>query len=189
VSAEPVKAAEAVVEVSNAASRVPAGSSGSRDEQFEEFVAYVGPYLLRVALLLAGDLNHAEDLVQTTFERTYRHWGRAARTDPRAYARKILVNLRIDRWRRVRGEVLTSPDTLPQHATPGHADTVDGRNDIVRALAALPLAQRRVVVLRHLLDLTESETARELDVSVGTVKSHNARALARLRTLLTEGQQ
>ena len=39
------------------------------------------------------------------------------------------------------------------------------------------------------LDLTESETARELDVSVGTVKSHNARALARLRILLTEGLQ
>ena len=66
---------------------------------------------------------------------------------------------------------------------------MDGRNDVVRALAGLPLAQRRVVVLRHLLDLTESETARELAISVGTVKSHNARALARLRILLTEGQQ
>jgi DNA-directed RNA polymerase specialized sigma24 family protein len=46
-----------------------------------------------------------------------------------------------------------------------------------------------VVVLRHLLDLTEAETARELGVSVGTVKSQNARALARLRALLTEGGQ
>ena len=36
---------------------------------------------------------------------------------------------------------------------------------------------------------TESETAIELAVSVGTVKSHNARALARLRTLLMEGRQ
>jgi RNA polymerase sigma-70 factor (sigma-E family) len=152
-------------------------------------VAHVGPYLLRVALLLSGDLNHAEDLVQTTFERTYRSWGRARDTDPRAYARKVLVNLRIDRWRRARREVLASPDTLPQRATPSHADAVDGRNEVVRALAALPPAQRRVVVLRHLLDLTESETARELALSVGTVKSHNARALARLRTLLTEGRQ
>ncbi|MFD0575810.1 sigma factor-like helix-turn-helix DNA-binding protein [Dactylosporangium darangshiense] len=42
-----------------------------------------------------------------------------------------------------------------------------------------------MVVLRHLLGLTEAETAFELAVSVGTVKSHNARALARLRTLLT----
>jgi RNA polymerase sigma-70 factor (sigma-E family) len=162
---------------------------GSRDEQFEAFVADVGPYLLRVALLLSGDRNHAEDLVQTAFERTYRSWERARRTDPRAYARKVLVNLRIDRWRGARREVVTSPDTLPERTTPSHADTVDGRNEVVQALAGLPLAQRRVVVLRHLLDLTESETARELAISVGTVKSQNARALARLRTLLTEGEQ
>jgi RNA polymerase sigma-70 factor (sigma-E family) len=187
VNAEPVNAPE-VVDLSGAQPRVEAGPAGSRDEQFEEFVAYVGPYLLHVALLLAGDLNRAEDLVQSTFERTYRSWGRAYRTDPRAYARKVLVNLRIDRWRGVRREVLTSPDTMPERTAPGHADTVDGRNDVVRALATLPLAQRRVVVLRHLLDLTESETAQELDISIGTVKSHNARALARLRILLTEGQ-
>jgi RNA polymerase sigma-70 factor (sigma-E family) len=163
--------------------------SGGRDEQFEAFVADAGPYLLRVALLLSGDRNHAEDLVQTTFERTYRSWDRARGTDPRAYARKVLVNLRIDRWRRGRREVLTAPDTLPQGAAPGHADTADGRNEVVRALAELPLAQRRVVVLRHLLDLSEADTAKELAISVGTVKSHNARALARLRTLLAEGRQ
>ncbi len=188
MNAEPVSAAQAT-EPSGAHPPVEFRLSGSRDEQFEAFVANVGPYLLRVALLLSGDRSHAEDLVQTTFERTYRSWDRAHSTDPRAYARKVLVNLRIDRWRRAHREVLTSPDKLPQRTTPNHADTVDGRNEVVRALAELPLAQRRVVVLRHLLDLTESETALELEVSIGTVKSHNARALARLRTLLTEGRQ
>ncbi|GAA3220927.1 SigE family RNA polymerase sigma factor [Dactylosporangium siamense] len=164
-------------------------AAGSQDERFEAFVADVGPYLLRVALLLSGDWSHAEDLVQTTFERTYRSWERACAAGPRAYARKVLVNLRIDRWRRRRREVLTSLDALPDLATPSHADAVDSRNEVVRALADLPLAQRRVVVLRHLLDLTEAETAAELGVSVGTVKSHNARALARLRVLLLEGRQ
>jgi len=166
-----------------------APSPRSRDEQFEEFVAFVGPYLLRVALLLTGDRNHAEDLLQTTYERTYRTWDRARGSDPRAYARKILVNLRIDRWRGSRREVVTSPYLLPQHAMPSHADAVDERNEVVLALAQLPAAQRRVVVLRHLVGLTEPETAHELAISVGTVKSHNARALARLRTLLTEGRQ
>ena len=159
---------------------------GSRDEQFAAFVADVGPYLLRIAVLLSGDRGLAEDLVQATFERTYRSWDRARGTDPRAYARKVLMHLRVDRWRRTHREVLTDPDTLPQPATPSHADGVDGRNEVVRALAELPLAQRRVVVLRHLLDLTESETAKELAISIGTVKSHNARALARLRTLLSD---
>jgi len=188
VNAEPVSAPVDTVSAGPYPSiedRLP----GSRDEQFQEFVTHVGPYLLRVALLLSGDRNHAEDLLQTTFERTYRSWKRAYRTDPRAYARKILVNLRIDRWRGTRREVPTAPDALPEHPLPGHADTVDDRNEVIRALAQLPLAQRRVVVLRHLLDLTEAETAGELAISIGTVKSHNARALARLRTLLTEGRQ
>jgi hypothetical protein len=51
--------------------------------------------------------------------RTYRGWERARVTDPRAYARKVLVNLRIDRWRTTRQELLTAPETLPEHATPG----------------------------------------------------------------------
>lgn len=188
MSAEPVSAPEAI-EPSRAYRRGEDWVSGSRDEQFETFVAQVGPYLLRVALLLSGDRHQAEDLVQATFERTYRSWERAVRSDPRAYARKVLVNLRIDRWRKAHREMLTSPGTLPHQPTPSHSDTVDERNEVVRALAQLPLAQRRVVVLRHLLDLTEAETAIELDISIGTVKSHNARALARLRTLLIEGRR
>lgn len=187
MNAEPASAPEAAWP-SGARPGVDVRFPGSRDEHFEAFVADVGPYLLRIALLLSGDRDHAEDLVQTTFERTYRSWDRARSTDPRAYARKVLMNLRIDRWRGASREVPTAPDTLPQRTTPSHADAVDNRNEVVRALAELPVAQRRVVVLRHLLDLTESETASELAVSIGTVKSHNARALARLRTLLTEGR-
>lgn len=188
MNAEPVSLPEAATEPFGD-QYVDVRFPGSRDDQFEAFVAEVGPYLLRVALLLSGDRNHAEDLVQTTFERTYRSWDRVRSTDPWAYARKVLVNLRIDRWRRAHREVVTSPDTLPERTTPSHADVVDGQNEVVRVLAQLPLAQRRVVVLRHLLDLSESETARELAISIGTVKSQNARALARLRTLLTEGRQ
>ena len=184
MNADPVSATHAMER-----SAVEVGLSDIRDEQFEAFVADAGPYLLRVALLLSGDRIQAEDLVQTTFERTYRSWGRARKTDARAYARKVLVNLRIDNWRSTHWEVVTSPDILPQPTTPSHADTVADVNEVVRVLTELPLAQRRVVVLRHLLDLTESQTARELGVSVGTVKSQNARALARLRTLLTEGRR
>ena len=132
MNAEPVSAPDAI-DSAGAPMRDEGRPSGRRDEQFEEFVAHVGPYLLRVALLLSGDRNHAEDLVQTTFERTYRSWGRAVSTDPRAYARKVLVNLRIDRWRGgTHREVLTSLDTLPLRTLPSHADTVDERNEVVR---------------------------------------------------------
>jgi RNA polymerase sigma-70 factor (sigma-E family) len=158
-----------------------------RDEQFAAFVDAAGPYLLHTAELLCGDTARAQDLVQATFERTYRSWTRAREGDPWAYARRILVNLRIDGWRRTRREVLAAPRDLADATSPDHAAAVAARRTVVRALARLPLAQRRVVVLRHLLDLTESEVSRELGISVGTVKSHNARALTRLREILSEG--
>jgi DNA-directed RNA polymerase specialized sigma24 family protein len=45
------------------------------------------------------------------------------------------------------------------------------------------------VVLRHWLDLSVEETARELGVSTGTVKSHTSRGLAALHAALTVGAE
>lgn len=58
---------------------------------------------------------------------------------------------------------------------------MDLRDALVRALLTLPPRQRAVLVLRYLDDLPESEVARALGCSVGTVKSQASRALSRLR--------
>lgn len=167
--------------------RFRAGPAGPRDQEFVEFVRASGRYLLRTAVLLCGDPVRAEELVQATYERTYRSWRAARKGDPQAYARRVLVNLRVDGWRRTRREVIVDPGSLPEKAGPDDSGAVVARNTVVQALARLPLAQRRVVVLRHLLDLTEPEVADELGISVGTVKSHHARGIARLREIFTEG--
>ena len=52
------------------------------------------------------------------------------------------------------------------------------------AIRSLPLGQRKVVVLRHYLGLSVEETAGDLGVSVGTVKSQTSDALAALRRAL-----
>jgi RNA polymerase sigma factor (sigma-70 family) len=52
------------------------------------------------------------------------------------------------------------------------------------ALAALPHRQRAVIALRYLTELTETETAAVLEISVGTVKSQTFDAMARLRQSL-----
>jgi len=168
-------------------------SRRSRDEDFTAFVTDHQADLLRTAWLLCGDTHRAEELTQQALVRTYGAWSRAGAGDPLAYARRVLVNLRIDTWRRRRREVLVAPEDLPDDvAHPGtapHRSTADhqaDRDQLVRALATLSPRQRRVVVLRHLVGLPEADVAADLGISVGTVKSTSSRALAQLRATLSD---
>ena len=159
--------------------------AAGRDAEFAAFMSEHGDDLLRTAWLLCGDAHRAEELVQHALVRTYASWSRARREDPLAYARRTLVNLRIDTWRRRRREVLSAPEHLPETlSSSGHGPSED-RDQLVRALALLSPRQRRIVVLRHFVGLPEAEVAAELGVSVGTVKSTASRSLATLRTALT----
>lgn len=158
------------------------------DAEFTAFVSAHQADLLRTAWLLCGDAHRAEELTQQALVRTYGAWSRAGAGDPLAYARRVLVNLRIDTWRRRRREVLLAPADLPDDASPtGTAAPRDDaaryadRDQLVRALATLSVRQRRVVVLRHLVGMSEADVAADLGVSVGTVKSTSSRALAQLR--------
>jgi RNA polymerase sigma-70 factor (sigma-E family) len=162
----------------------PTRDAAERDAQFTAFMAEHGATLLHTAWLLAGDAHRAEELTQQALVRTYAAWARVA-GDPLAYARRVLVNLRVDTWRRRRREVLT--DEVPENAGPAdpHRTTHD-RDQLVRALALLTPSQRRIVVLRHLVGLPEAEVAAELGVSLGTVKSAASRGLVRLRELLAD---
>jgi RNA polymerase sigma factor (sigma-70 family) len=58
------------------------------------------------------------------------------------------------------------------------------RLDLVRAIGRLPMRQRACVALRFYEDLTESETARALGISVGAVKSQTYKALRRLEAIV-----
>jgi RNA polymerase sigma-70 factor (sigma-E family) len=166
----------------------------SAEEQFRLFAVEHTAALHRIAYLLCGDDHRAHDLTQIALERTYRRWNRLKDGNPFAYARRVLATARIDGWRRTRREVLQSPEdvVVAQEASrsPGSDSgaQVAERERLVRALRQLGPSQRRVVVLRHLLDRSEADVAVELGVSVGNVKSQGARGLARLRTLLSEGQ-
>lgn len=77
-------------------------SRASRDDEFAAFMARHQRDLLRTAWLLRGDAHRAEELAQQALVRTYAAWSRAGRGDPLAYARRVLVNLRVDTWRRRR---------------------------------------------------------------------------------------
>ncbi len=158
-----------------------------RDAAFTAFVEQSSPTLLRTAWFLCGDAHRAEELVQHALVRTYAAWSSASRGDPLAYARRVLMNLRTDSWRRRRREVLSAPEDLPEAGGRADEHTVThDRDELVRALALLTPRQRRIVVLRHLVGLSEAEVAAALGVSVGTVKSTTHRSLATLRAALSQ---
>jgi RNA polymerase sigma-70 factor (sigma-E family) len=164
--------------------RVRVIAAGTAAERFTAFATASTPALSRIAYLLCGDEHRAGDLVQLALERTYRAWGRVGDGDPFAYARRVIATARIDGWRRTRRDVLSDPADLRPAPVPDATRTVLDRDRLVRALRELPEAQRRVVVLRYLLDRSEAQTAEELGISTGSVKSSGSRGLARLRELL-----
>jgi len=158
------------------------------DADFTEFVAASSRRLLRTAFLVTGDLDAAEDLLQTALERAYLRWGRIRRRElPEAYVRQVIVNAATDSWRarrRVR-TVALDESRLPPSNDAG-VEGLPAREALLACVRELPAGQRAVLVLRYFDDLTEAETARVLGCSVGTVKSQHARAMARLRQLLPD---
>jgi RNA polymerase sigma-70 factor (sigma-E family) len=135
---------------------------------------------MRTAYFMTGDRHQAEDAVQTALARTYAAWSRACRGDPYAYVRKVLSNHVIDGWRRPHREETT--EAVPDRPTPGDlAHEIVQQDWLMHALGLLTRQERTIIVLRHFYDLLEADIATELKVSVGTVKSTNARALAKLR--------
>lgn len=162
------------------------GAAAGRDQEFTAFMVTAAPLLARTAWFLCGDEHRAEELVQQALMKTYVAWPAARAGDPLAYARRTLANARIDSWRKLRREHLTAPEDMPEDARASTADSQAQRDQLVRALALLTARQRRVVVLRHLVGLTENEVAQDLGVSVGTVKTTASRGLHRLRVLLEQ---
>lgn len=153
-----------------------------RDDAFTAFVEQATPSLLRTAWLLTGEHHVAHDLVQAALVRTYVAWPRVRPETAMAYARRILVNERTDRWRRHGAELAVA---TPPETPAANASTTEDRDVVVRLLATLPEQQRKVVVLRYYSDLSEQATADALNISVGSVKSAASRGLATLRTQLT----
>ena len=149
---------------------------------FSSYVAARRAQLFRTACLLCGDPHRAEDIVQDALARLYGAWDRVSRMDNvDGYVRRIIVNAHYsDRRRPWWRESAAEPPDVP--LKPGFP--LEDADAIRSALTALPPGQRRVIVLRHIWNLTIAETAAELGISTGTVKSQSTDALAALRRAL-----
>jgi RNA polymerase sigma-70 factor (ECF subfamily) len=139
----------------------------------------------RAAYWIAHDASAAEDIAQEAFLAAVRALGRFDRRRPFApWLHRVVVNRAIDhvRARTLRREV--GAHAVAETAAPD-ADAPDP--ELLTALAALPLEQRSVVVMRHLLGWTPGDIASALDLPRGTVNSRLRRGLDALAGELGEG--
>ncbi|MET7422669.1 SigE family RNA polymerase sigma factor [Dactylosporangium sp. NPDC005555] len=159
-----------------------------RADEEHAYAQYVSSRVLalrRTAYHLCGDWHEAHDLVQATFIKLYRHWGRVSAADsPDAYVRQVLVNVFLQHrgtwWaRNVRPFGELAEQRTPEPST-------EQRIDLRAALGRLAPGQRAVLVLRYWEGLDVAETARVLGCSTGTVKSQTSHALAALRRLMPD---
>ena len=156
------------------------------EQEFRDFVAARSGSLFRAAYLLTGHREQAEDLLQTVLAKVARRW-RHIRDRPETYGHRGLYHEQVSTWRRSSWGRETVTGQLPETVAGGdHAVDVELRLALAGALALLTARQRAIVVLRYVEDLSETEVATVLDVSVGTVRSTAHRALARLRACCPE---
>lgn len=154
---------------------------------FERAFSEHATALLRLAVLLTGHREVAEDLVQEAFVRTAPKLPGIAPEAVGAYLRQTTLNLWKNRIRRlVLERRVRSRQAADSQVAAGHP--VEERDRIRRALHALPPRQRACIVLRYYADLPEAEIAATLGCAPGTVKSQLSKALAHLRTELIDDE-
>ncbi len=156
-------------------------------------VAFVRRFQRRVyglAFSLVGDAGTAEDIAQEAMLRAWRH---ASVFDPRrasvaTWLLSITRNLAIDALR-MRRATPTDPDSLVELADPvkgpeATALDTDAASRLHRAIATLPLDQRRALVLAAFYGRTAQEVATSEGIPLGTAKTRIRAGMIKVRTLM-----
>jgi RNA polymerase sigma-70 factor (ECF subfamily) len=149
---------------------------------FQDF--YQANYGRTVALVTAitGDRAEAEDVAQETFARALARWNRLGGYDlPEAWVRRVALRIATDSGRRLRRAVkITGKLSAQRETPPAQPEDALGFSDLGRALRQLPLAQREVLVLHYLADLSVEQIAMDRGLPDGTVKARLAAGRRRL---------
>jgi RNA polymerase sigma-70 factor (ECF subfamily) len=174
-------------------------TGGDRSREFEEVALVHLDALYRSALRLTHNRSEAEDLVQETCLRAFRGFHRFnPGTNCRAWLFTILRNAFLNRIRQAGRDVLAGESVDLESTTfPGVAETLPARGhpdeeflqtvlhgDVDRALKALPLSFREVVILADLEGLAYKEIAQVVGCPIGTVMSRLSRGRGLLRQAL-----
>jgi RNA polymerase sigma-70 factor (sigma-E family) len=141
--------------------------------------------LLRLAVIMLGDRQAAEDVVQDAFLGLYRRYGTLRNPDrAQAYVRSAVFNgcrSVLRKRARDRQFVLADPEAESAEAS---VLLSEEHAEVLAAMRRLPGRQREAVALRYCLDMSLEDAARVMGVSQGTVKSATSRGIAALGRML-----
>jgi RNA polymerase sigma factor (sigma-70 family) len=148
------------------------------------------PHLRRYAYALTRDHAWADDLVQDTLERALSRWYlKRAEGDLKAWLFAILRNQYLGELRRARRRgTHVALDLAPDQGTPPPQESDLTAKDMLAALAQLPEEQQSLLLLIGVENLSYQETARILDLPIGTIMSRLSRARAKLRDIFENGR-
>lgn len=154
-----------------------------------DFRSFFSTHHRRIATALVLTLRDDElgaDAAAEGMARAFQRWDEVGRyANPSGWVYRVGLNWARSRRRKWMREVFRSESPNDLVALP--APAVEPELDA--ALAALPVEQRSVVVLRYLLDWSEFQTAEALDIAPGTVKSRLSRGLDRLAVILEDSDE
>ena len=169
-----------------AAVYAPARGAWDASEAVTEIYAAHYKQLVRLAVMLVHDLQTAEEVVQDAFEAMHQAWRRLRDTEKAlCYLRQTIVNRSRSVLRHRKVVEMHPPKPAPDEQSAEHAALVlIERTAVTSALRALPERQREAVVLRYYGDFSEADIAKAMGISRGAVKSHTARAMAALKSIL-----
>jgi RNA polymerase sigma-70 factor (sigma-E family) len=151
---------------------------------------YHGEYksLVRLAVLLVHDVPTAEEVVQDAFEAMHTAQRRLRDSEKAlSYLRQAVVNKARSVLRHRTVVDKNAPKPAPDEPSAEHAAmALIERTAVVAALRALPERQREAIVLRYYADFSEADIAAAMGISRGAVKSHTARGMTALRSILEQ---
>lgn len=164
------------------------GPDASADETLRRLYQDRYGALVHAARALADQPGDAEELVQDAFARCLDAWRRkGVPDDPEGYVRTAVLNRSRSRVRRaVRWRRVATPRAVEQAPADRGALAHADHTAVIAAVRQLPQRQRECVALRHLLEQSVTETAAQLGISEGSVKTHTHRGLAALAQTLED---
>lgn len=143
--------------------------------------------LIRLAHIMLGSRQAAEDVVQEAFLGLYRRW--AELDDPSralGYARSSVLNGCRSALRRRRTVELDGSHQPPVTSAESAVLSAEERSELLAALRGLPPRQREALALKYYLDLPDPEIADAMGIGQSTVRSTLHRGLTALGRAIKE---